>query len=102
MADHRELARDIDLFHFEQHSPGMVFWHPQGLRLFCGIEEFMRQVYQARGFEEVRSPLFLVKQLPGRKQFSLGSANWEWGSNFTTAIAQSARKFVNFLNEKFH
>ena len=26
MADHRELARDMDLFHFEEHSPGMVFW----------------------------------------------------------------------------
>ena len=56
MADHRELARDMDLFHFEEHSPGMVFWHPQGLRLFRSIEDLMRQVYQGHVFEEVRSP----------------------------------------------
>ena len=71
MADHRELARDMDLFHFEQHSPGMVFWHPQGLRLFRRIEDFMRQVYQAHGFEEVRSPVALSRSLWER------SRHWE-------------------------
>ncbi|MGK7954840.1 MAG: threonine--tRNA ligase [Crocosphaera sp.] len=63
MADHRELARDMDLFHFEEHSPGMVFWHPQGLRLFRSIEDLMRQVYQKHGFEEVRSPIALSRAL---------------------------------------
>ncbi|WP_199336653.1 aminoacyl--tRNA ligase-related protein [Oscillatoria sp. FACHB-1407] len=63
MSDHRELARDMDLFHFEEHSPGMVFWHPQGLRLFHNVETFMRQVYQAHGFEEVRSPVALSRSL---------------------------------------
>ncbi|WP_243147358.1 hypothetical protein [Scytonema sp. UIC 10036] len=55
MYDHRVLAKNMDLFHFEEHSPGMVFWHPMGLRLFRIIEDYMRQVYQSRGFEEVRS-----------------------------------------------
>ena len=63
MLDHRELARDMDLFHFEEHSPGMVFWHPQGLRLLRSIEDFMRQVYQAREFKEVRSPVVLNRSL---------------------------------------
>ena len=71
MADHRELARDMDLFHFEEHSPGMVFWHPQGLRLFRSIEELMRQVYQGYGFEEVRSPIALSRSLWER------SRHWE-------------------------
>ena len=71
MADHRELARDMDLFHFEEHSPGMVFWHPQGLRLFRSIEDFMRQVYQGYGFEEVRSPIALSRSLWER------SKHWE-------------------------
>ncbi len=71
MADHRELARDMDLFHFEEHSPGMVFWHPQGLRLFRSIEDFMRQVYQAGEFEEVRSPVALNRSLWER------SRHWE-------------------------
>ncbi|MBD1852983.1 threonine--tRNA ligase [Cyanobacteria bacterium FACHB-502] len=71
MSDHRELARDMDLFHFEEHSPGMVFWHPQGLKLFHSIENFMRQVYQACGFEEVRSPVALNRSLWER------SGHWE-------------------------
>ncbi|MEL6928647.1 MAG: threonine--tRNA ligase [Cyanobacteria bacterium J06600_6] len=71
MLDHRELARNMDLFHFEEHSPGMVFWHPQGLRLLRSIEDFMRQVYQAREFEEVRSPVVLNRSLWER------SRHWE-------------------------
>ena len=71
MADHRELARDMDLFHFEEHSPGMVFWHPQGLRLLRSIEDLMRQVYQRHGFEEVRSPVALSRSLWER------SRHWE-------------------------
>ncbi|MEO1351566.1 MAG: threonine--tRNA ligase [Cyanobacteria bacterium J06635_15] len=71
MADHRELAKDMDLFHFEAHSPGMVFWHPLGLRLFRSLEDFMRQVYQAYGFEEVRSPIALNRSLWER------SGHWE-------------------------
>ncbi|MBE9188879.1 threonine--tRNA ligase [Gloeocapsopsis crepidinum LEGE 06123] len=71
MADHRELARDMDLFHFEEHSPGMVFWHPQGLRLLRSIENFMQQIYQAHEFEEVRSPIVLKRSLWER------SGHWE-------------------------
>lgn len=71
MVDHRELAKNMDLFHFEEHSPGMVFWHPQGLQLFRSIESFMRQVYQAHGFEEVRSPVALSRSLWER------SGHWE-------------------------
>ena len=71
MVDHRQLAKDMDLFHFEEHSPGMVFWHPQGLRLFRKIEDFMRQEYQSHGFEEVRSPIALNRSLWER------SHHWE-------------------------
>jgi len=63
MYDHREIARVMDLFHFEEHSPGMIFWHPMGWRVFRAIEEFMRRVYAAYGFEEVRSPVILNRVL---------------------------------------
>ena len=71
MADHRELAREMDLFHFEEHSPGMVFWHPQGWQLFREVEDFMRQVYRSYGFAEVRSPIALNRSLWER------SRHWE-------------------------
>src|SRR5919199_2570968 len=63
MYDHRAIAKAMNLFHFEEHSPGMVFWHPMGLRVFRVIEDFMRRVYQSHGFEEVRSPLALSRLL---------------------------------------
>ncbi|MEM9908688.1 MAG: threonine--tRNA ligase [Cyanobacteria bacterium P01_D01_bin.44] len=71
MADHRDLAKVMDLFHFEEHSPGMIFWHPQGWQLFRRIEDYMRQIYQADGFEEVRSPVALSRSLWER------SKHWE-------------------------
>lgn len=76
MHDHRVIARVMDLFHFEEHSPGMVFWHPMGLRVFRRMEDFMRRVYQSYGFEEVRSPLALSRSLWER------SGHWEkFGNN---------------------
>ena len=44
MYDHRSIAKAMNLFHFEEHSPGMVFWHPMGLRVFRTIEDFMRHL----------------------------------------------------------
>lgn len=76
MYDHRELAKAMDLFHFEEHSPGMVFWHPLGWRVFQAIENYMRQVYEAYGFEEVRSPIALSRTLWEK------SGHWEkFGEN---------------------
>ena len=76
MYDHRAIAKAMDLFHFEEHSPGMVFWHPMGLRVFRQIEELMRQVYQSHGFEEVRSPIALSRSLWEK------SGHWgKFGSN---------------------
>lgn len=63
MYDHRQIAQELDLFHFEEHSPGMVFWHPAGWQLFRVIEDYMRQMYQAHGFAEVRSPQALSRAL---------------------------------------
>src|SRR6218665_1559074 len=28
--DHRRLGRELDLFHIDEHAPGVVFWHPNG------------------------------------------------------------------------
>ncbi|BDA69271.1 threonyl-tRNA synthetase [Calothrix sp. PCC 7716] len=63
MYDHREIARAMDLFHFEEHSPGMIFWHPMGWRLYRIIEDYMRGVYESYGFLEVRSPIALSRAL---------------------------------------
>jgi threonyl-tRNA synthetase len=76
MYDHRAIAKAMDLFHFEEHSPGMVFWHPMGWKVFRAIEDFMRRMYHSHGFEEVRSPVALSRSLWER------SGHWEkFGNN---------------------
>ncbi|WP_340613945.1 threonine--tRNA ligase [Xenorhabdus thailandensis] len=63
MKTHREIAQQLDLFHSEPQGPGMIFWHPNGWRLFQDIQQHIRQLYQQYGFQEVRTPQFLKKDL---------------------------------------
>ncbi|ALM52682.1 threonine--tRNA ligase [Halomonas huangheensis] len=54
--DHRKLARRLDLFHMQEEAPGMVFWHPNGWTLWQVVEQYMRGVYKAGGYQEIRCP----------------------------------------------
>ncbi|MEP6557950.1 MAG: TGS domain-containing protein, partial [Burkholderiales bacterium] len=40
--DHRKLGRELDLFHIDEHAPGLVFWHPRGWTLWQQVEQYMR------------------------------------------------------------
>jgi threonyl-tRNA synthetase len=44
--DHRKLGRELDLFHIDEHAPGLVFWHPKGWTVWQKVEQYMRAVYQ--------------------------------------------------------
>jgi threonyl-tRNA synthetase len=61
--DHRVLGRQLDLFHFEDVSPGSPFWHPRGMVIFNIIEDIRRRENRARGYVEVRTPLIYEKAL---------------------------------------
>ena len=61
--DHRRLGRELDLFHIDEHAPGLVFWHPLGWRVWQGVEQYMRRVYQDNGYLEVKGPQVLDKSL---------------------------------------
>ena len=57
--DHRKIGKALDLFHQQEESPGMVFWHPKGWALWQVVEQYMRQVYKDSGYQEVRCPQIL-------------------------------------------
>lgn len=57
--DHRQIAREQDLFHFQEEAPGMVFWHARGLALCQSLEGAARSVLHAQHYAEVRSPQLL-------------------------------------------
>ncbi|SEN38158.1 threonine--tRNA ligase [Brachymonas denitrificans] len=61
--DHRKLARELDLFHIDEHSPGTVFWHPKGWTIWQQVEQYMRNVYRDNGYQEVKGPQLLDKGL---------------------------------------
>lgn len=61
--DHRKLGRELDLFHIEESSPGVVFWHPKGWAIWQAVEQYMRQVYRDNGYLEVKGPQILDKTL---------------------------------------
>ena len=57
--DHRKLGRDLDLFHFQDEGPGLIFWHPKGWAIWQQVEQYMRQVYRDNGYQEVKAPQIL-------------------------------------------
>ncbi len=61
--DHRKLGRELDLFHIDDHAPGVVFWHPKGWAIWQGVEQYMRQVYRDNGYQEVKGPQLIDRSL---------------------------------------
>jgi threonyl-tRNA synthetase len=61
--DHRKLGRQLDLFHFQDEAPGLIFWHPKGWTVWQQVEQYMRAVYQDNGFQEVKGPQILDRSL---------------------------------------
>jgi len=61
--DHRRLAREMDLFHFQEEGPGTVFWHPKGWTLFQTLINYMRRRQEASGYIEVNTPQVLDRGL---------------------------------------
>jgi threonyl-tRNA synthetase len=69
--DHRRLGREMDLFHFQDEAPGMVFWHPAGWAIWRALEDYMRRRLAAAGYREIRTP-----QVVDRKLWE-ASGHWE-------------------------
>jgi len=61
--DHRDLGNILDLFHFQEEAPGMVFWHPRGLTLYRTLSDAARRRCRAEGYAEVRTPQVLRQSL---------------------------------------
>src|SRR5215213_2908459 len=69
--DHRKLGREMDLFHFQEEGPGVVFWHPKGWTIFLEIVNYMRRRLKG-DYEEVNAPQILDKSLWET------SGHWDW------------------------
>jgi threonyl-tRNA synthetase len=70
--DHRKLGREMDLFHFQEEGPGVVFWHPKGWAMFQQLVAYMRRRLNRLGYDEVNAPQLLDKSLWET------SGHWGW------------------------
>ena len=61
--DHRKLGKQLDMFHFQEEAPGMVFWHPNGWTVFKCLESYIREVLDKTGYHEVKAPQVLDRSL---------------------------------------
>jgi len=61
--DHRKLGRQLDLFHFQDEAPGMVFWHPKGWSVYRVLEDFIREKQKEAGYEEINTPQVVDRKL---------------------------------------
>ncbi|MEX2612982.1 MAG: threonine--tRNA ligase, partial [Gaiellaceae bacterium] len=69
--DHRRLGIQLDLFHFDEHSPGSPLWHPKGMTIYNELEAVRRRENSRRGYLEVKTPLIYDKAL------WITSGHWE-------------------------
>jgi threonyl-tRNA synthetase len=61
--DHRKLGRELDLVHFDEHSPGSPLWHPKGMAIWNALEDLRRRENARRGYDEVKTPLLYDTEL---------------------------------------
>ena len=61
--DHRQIGKELDLFSFSQYSPGAVFWHPKGWKIYKTLENFIREKLPTQGYEEISTPIMVKSSL---------------------------------------
>ncbi len=61
--DHRRLGKEMELFHFQEEAPGMVFWHPNGWTIYREMEDYMRRKLDRAGYKEVKTPQVVDRKL---------------------------------------
>lgn len=72
LKDHREIGRELELFFFDEISPGSAFWLPKGMIIFKELEKLIRSVIDNRGYQETSTPI-IVKSALFKK-----SGHWQY------------------------
>ena len=86
--DHRRLGKQLSLFHVQEEAPGMAFWHPRGWTLYHAVEDYMRTKQIQHGYQEIRTPLILDRNLWEQ------SGHWEKFSDHMFVVASEHRDYA--------
>lgn len=91
--DHRKLGKLLNLFHMQDTSPGMVFWHAKGWSIWLEIENYLRQNFLDYGYDEIKTPTVLDKEL------WKSSGHWDnYHENMFTTASENREYAVKPMN----
>ena len=87
--DHRKLGREMNLFHFQEESPGSIFWHTKGWDVFMRLKNYLRKKQLEAGYEEINTPDMLDRSMWEK------SGHWEkFKENMFTINTEDKRLFA--------
>ena len=91
--DHRKLGKTLDLFHWQEEAPGMVFWHGKGWTIYTELEKFVRQKLTEYGYDEVKAPMIMDRSLWER------SGHWDkFADAMFTTVSEKREYAIKPMN----
>jgi threonyl-tRNA synthetase len=91
--DHRKIGKALNLFHWQEEAPGMVFWHQDGWSIYTELEKFIRVKQKKYGFGEVKAPLMMDRVLWEK------SGHWDkYGENMFTTVSEKREYAIKPMN----
>ncbi|CAG9296704.1 threonine--tRNA ligase [Celerinatantimonas diazotrophica] len=91
--DHRKVGKALDLFHWQEEAPGMVFWHNDGWTIFRELEKFVREKLGEYDYQEVKAPMIMDRVLWER------SGHWDkYAENMFTTNSENREYAIKPMN----
>ena len=91
--DHRKIGKTLDLFHWQEEAPGMVFWHNDGWSVYTELEKFVRNMLRRYSYDEVKGPLMMDRVLWER------SGHWDkYAENMFTTESEKREYAIKPMN----
>lgn len=91
--DHRKIGKALDLFHWQEEAPGMVFWHNDGWSIYTELEAFIRKKQREYGFGEVKAPMMMDRVLWEK------SGHWDkYAENMFTTESEKREYAIKPMN----
>ena len=91
--DHRKIGKALDLFHWQEEAPGMVFWHNDGYAIYNELERFVRRKLVEYGYDEVKGPLMMDRSLWEK------SGHWDkYAENMFTTSSEHKEYAIKPMN----
>jgi threonyl-tRNA synthetase len=91
--DHRKLGKALNLWHWQEEAPGMVFWHNDGWTIYTEIEGFIRKKLRQYGYDEVKAPLMMDRSLWEK------SGHWDkYAENMFTTESEKREYAIKPMN----